>query len=176
MRRGVFTLASALSLLLCVAAAVLWVRSGRTLDMVGYHWWRYTGHEYGFGFTSGRGGLQIEWSHYRQSVPPERDRRWTHFVRLNPAYAGTLPGRSPWHHPFSFDRYGSSTGADQVSELVLPIWTFLFGFAILPTLWLFALLRTRRRAQSFHCSKCGYDLRATPDRCPECGTVPPHSK
>jgi hypothetical protein len=37
------------------------------------------------------------------------------------------------------------------------------------------LLRSRRRASRQHrnlCPVCDYDLRATPDRCPECGAVP----
>jgi hypothetical protein len=31
------------------------------------------------------------------------------------------------------------------------------------------LIRLRRAANNTFCANCGYDLRATPDRCPECG-------
>jgi hypothetical protein len=47
--------------------------------------------------------------------------------------------------------------------------------ALLPTLQLSLWLRQRRRGdkwrKSGRCRNCGYDLRATPNRCPECGAA-----
>lgn len=47
-------------------------------------------------------------------------------------------------------------------------------FAILPLIYLINWQRRRQRFMPGVCMKCGYDLRATLDRCPECGTVPPN--
>jgi hypothetical protein len=46
----------------------------------------------------------------------------------------------------------------------------------LPALILFTLsMVAKRRPRHGYCAKCGYDLRASPVRCPECGTVPPRT-
>lgn len=70
-------------------------------------------------------------------------------------------------------------GAAAHTALTLSIrWpTALILPAILPLIWLMQFVRHRRqvgaRARHGLCRNCGYDLRASTGRCPECGTVIP---
>jgi hypothetical protein len=55
------------------------------------------------------------------------------------------------------------------SVLVMKDWFLMLLSGIYPLLAL-TMSRIRRKPSGF-CRKCNYDLRATPDRCPECGTI-----
>ena len=60
-------------------------------------------------------------------------------------------------------------------SLAVSWWLPALAFAALPAAraWRRAVRRRReRRAGRNLCPACGYDLRATPARCPECGHVP----
>lgn len=49
------------------------------------------------------------------------------------------------------------------------------AFAMLPLIWVVRQIYRRRKTRAdptaIKCEACGYDMRATPDRCPECGRV-----
>ena len=63
---------------------------------------------------------------------------------------------------------------DVTSHVVrVPYW-FLAGLAaLLPIGWVYTRARGRRRSRNGRCAGCGYDLRESPERCPECGTARP---
>jgi hypothetical protein len=51
--------------------------------------------------------------------------------------------------------------------VVIPGWMLFAATLILPDL----ALRFPRKTPVGKCARCGYDMRATPGRCPECGTA-----
>lgn len=66
-----------------------------------------------------------------------------------------------WRPPDGFCRFAT-----------VPV-AFLFLLtSILPLRSIVRFIRRRLRGRSGRCAFCGYDLCATPDRCPECGAVP----
>jgi hypothetical protein len=65
--------------------------------------------------------------------------------------------------------------AFRTTRLVMPLWPLPFllclPFTIQSTITFRRWLRQSRLSRSGLCPSCGYDLRATPERCPECGLV-----
>jgi len=57
-------------------------------------------------------------------------------------------------------------------SIAAPHWAFAFCFGILPGFWFYRFRHAMMKRRVGRCRRCGYDLRATPERCPECGTIP----
>ena len=83
----------------------------------------------------------------------------------------------PWAYrvlgfDFVIDDSRTAHARYRVYRAVFPYWAPALLFAVIPAaragpIW--RARRRRRRGRLGLCTRCGYDLRATPDRCPECG-------
>ena len=137
------------SLLPCVAVLALWVRSSWWTDAAWYGAERST-----FGVNSEAGRVLLVWA--KGPFPP------LGFA----AHSG--PHRSPaWHHVKHVVVFRAFASGDRSWAVQVPHWA-LAAAALAPVLWLRRRRRRRLRLAGC-CTACGYDLRATPDTCPECG-------
>jgi hypothetical protein len=164
-----------LSLVLCVSTGALWLRS---LWLVDNALWLPGGtSNRGYGFESGLGVLTVQRlvlsrpltavqagaGYTRQSVTPARRETFNQWLRDETWHGfGWQDYRTTM---FSVERLNLYGHRNYISA---PYWAIFLAAVAMPvtSLW------RRRRRVAGKCAKCGYDLRATPDRCPECGTMP----
>ena len=177
MFRRLFTVLSALSLLLCVAAGVLWVRSYFDGDAVAYGRSRSAQE---IAFANGQ-LFYWRWTTDDTTLIRRVLRRGVSYGRGVPPRANLLPGGTV---TFTLSTPGGHIARHDLTEpplsgtiwyARLPCWQLALATALLPATHLYRYRRSvrRDRRRAGLCVRCGYDHRATPGRCPECGTVSP---
>jgi hypothetical protein len=87
--------------------------------------------------------------------------------------AGTLETVYSLPNPFVPDWHGIGYSVDRdqwgwVRSAKAPRW-LIISLLLLPGIVCAIRLFAQRRRKPGICARCGYDLRATPDQCPECG-------
>jgi hypothetical protein len=174
-RRAIKVILLLVPLVLLLATASLWAHSYFARDaFTCYLTWVYhdRAHDHRIGLVTTPGSVHLRWepkSPY--ATPPKfREKLWLGRFRMvfraqGPFYWTTPAVRFTF---LSVDRNGG------LYMVQLPLWAafvVILGLNSALAVILRRARRKRRRAALGLCARCGYDLRATPDRCPECGAV-----
>jgi hypothetical protein len=180
-------------LLIAAAALVLWPMSrGRNLEMWASRYTAQSGHVHGL-------NLGVWCDNGQISIGCDRSDCLSGLaLQLASAEAEFYHGKWHWQrnseHSSGIWRYMTWTHGpfsgwfldENDKELIwtrrfysAPCWLIVPAAAAWPltsltrlTLLLRRRIRSRRYARKCLCQICGYDLRASPQRCPECGTLP----
>ena len=166
-KRRLFNLASGLSLLLCVAVAVLNVRSRRTANSLS----RYSR------------GLMIEaaisdglvcFRVYTTTLGYAYLTAPVWHVSETPLGGISQSSDIPNILGFGWNGARLTWPGETVTDtaVVIPLWSVTLVTGALPIWWLFRLVRGDRRMRGGLCHHCGYNLSGnTSGTCPECGTA-----
>jgi hypothetical protein len=190
---------AALSLVLCVTAAILWGRSyskwdsfdygtansaSRTLSlrhlasangMIGLHNSRWE-----FAQSGAAEQVEMQWhtggfSGHSQP-PPTINLIWIYEDKFDfwDSSGVAFKHEPSYQTSLNYGWHSSIVGRVTVSHwmLCVPYWVFVLVTTVLPLTAARSYLLRWRQSRNGLCAVCGYDLRATPDHCPECGTVP----
>ena len=204
MRRRLFSYLCLLSLLLWLGAGVLWVRGFWVGDSVSMEQSTPDGNfarKREVSFASDWGGVAVTYRNIRDWKPfslfedsatdgPKYDCHYhvspTWNISLWPGGRdGPLWNRLGFNCSYETNEFGNTQAIPTSSPIVdargylsAPWWFVLGILAVLPVVGGRRMLRhrcPRRRKQQGLCSVCGYDLRASAHRCPECGTAVPQT-
>ena len=188
MRRRSFDMIAAISLLLFLAVGAPWIAS----------YWRGMEVTYATGLSPGtsdqsayvftadwgradvrlvnlthaspgmwKPGIRLDWIDGATRVYSQNDRDWYRFA------GGKEIGGILWLHeplggpPWNF------TG--KLRACNFPGLLTAVPFTVAPAWWIIRYRNLHRRLKRGLCARCGYDIRATPGRCPECGTTTKNS-
>ena len=169
MKRRLLSIILIASLVVCLLSIAVQVRSGFRWDSCSWMSDGSSGIYRTVGITSWQGSIEIMygWASKFRLGPPKAGLSWH-----TGHYGGSIGLRvGGWFdlswHPANFGANGQGQG----TTMTFSIWpitlatgaTFLAGWH--------RRRQAARRAAVGYCSKCGYDLRASKERCPECGTT-----
>jgi hypothetical protein len=173
MRRKLLNIAGVTSLVMCIATGAMWGRSYFVSDRVGrVHHTPPINEDHHVYLQSDRGVLRLIWG--GDSAENFSDIKWV-YSRFD-GTSGNLvyqeDGPTAIHAiGIGWTKRQRLMSGEFHSEFRVSMATVMFVVA-LPMAAL-ALRRMRRPRGAGLCLTCGYDLRATPERCPECGTTRP---
>lgn len=171
------TLCSVISLLLCIALSALWVRSYFHVDRAyrlrpvvtrdGEGWSALGGWSDGGKLTLARQvtGVWLICTQSEQAKNGAWGWHWHTYPYEHRPNDGGLLGKLG----FQYESLGPGMQFERHWYVGAPHWFLILLLAALPVARVTSKLHRRRRIRHGLCPSCGYDLRGTPDRCPECG-------